>query len=533
MPPRLAPFSLPDRYRLEGGIAAGGMAAVYAAHDVVLDRPVAVKVLAEHLNSDDSARRRFQREARAAAALSSHPAVVTIFDVGEHEGRSFIVMERRTGGTVGDQIARGAVDPRRALDWIHATADALDAAHDRGIVHRDIKPGNLLLDEHDKVAVADFGIARIAHESDRYTQTGQVLGTAAYLSPEQAVGDAATAASDRYALAAVAFELLTGRKPFEAAHFAAQARAHIEDPVPSASAINPQLPRAVDAVLRRGLAKEPGDRWSSARAFADALDHALEEGPVEPTRAMPTQPRPAAAGAAALDDERDAPRRAGAPAAPPDGRDRPPREPRDDAPARRRRSPVGVLAAVAALLAAAVAAALIIGSGGGNGDGGTDPAGGGAQKAQSTETAQPTRTSTPDATRTAEPTATSTPEPTSTSTPEPTPTATPTSTSTPDGGGSGRGGRSPTALNDQGFRLMQAGNYAEAVPVLRRAVNACGDSGDLVCQYALFNLGSSLYRSGDPASAIPVLEQRLQRFPDNQPGAVRKELKAARKAAKS
>ena len=535
MPPRLAPFSLPDRYRLEGGIAAGGMAAVYAAHDVVLDRPVAVKVLAEHLNADDSARRRFQREARAAAALSSHPAVVTIFDVGEHEGRSFIVMERRTGGTVGDQIARGAVEPRRALDWIHATADALDAAHDRGIVHRDIKPGNLLLDEHDKVAVADFGIARIAHDSDRYTQTGQVLGTAAYLSPEQAVGDAATAASDRYALAAVAFELLTGRKPFEAAHFAAQARAHIEDPVPSASAINARLPRAVDAVLRRGLAKEPGDRWSSARAFADALDHALEEGPVEPTRAMPTQPRGAAAGAAALDDDRDTARRAGAAAAPPDGRDRPPREPRDDAPAGRpsprRRSPVGVLAAVAALLAAAVAAALIIGSGG-NGNGGNDGGGSGAQKAQSTATAEPTRTSTPEATRTAEPTTTSTPEPTSTSTPEPTPT--PTSTSTPDGGGSGgSGGRSPTALNDDGFQLMQAGNYAEAVPVLRRAVTACGDSGDLVCQYALFNLGSSLYRSGDAAGAIPVLEQRLQRFPDNQPGAVRKELKAARKAAKS
>src|SRR4051794_26274862 len=175
----LAPFSLPERYRLEGGIAAGGMAAVYAAHDVVLDRPVAVKVLAEHLNADEAAKGRFQREARAAAALSSHPAVVTIFDVGEHEGRSFIVMERRTGGTVGDQIARGPVEPGRAITWLRDTAAALDAAHARGIVHRDIKPGNLLLDDHDRVAVADFGIARLAYETAQFTQTGQVLGTAA------------------------------------------------------------------------------------------------------------------------------------------------------------------------------------------------------------------------------------------------------------------------------------------------------------------------------------------------------------------
>src|SRR3954471_21253099 len=118
MPAPLAPFSLPDRYRLEGGIAAGGMAAVYAAHDTVLDRPVAVKVLAEHLNADDGARRRFQREARAAAALSSHPAVVTIFDVAQRGGRSFSVRERRTGAGLGDALAAGAVEPRRALGWL-------------------------------------------------------------------------------------------------------------------------------------------------------------------------------------------------------------------------------------------------------------------------------------------------------------------------------------------------------------------------------------------------------------------------------
>src|SRR3954449_2522353 len=128
MPAPLAPFSLPDRYRLEGGIPAGGMAAVYTAHDTLLDRPVAVKVLAEHLNSDDAARRRFQREARAAAALSSHPGVVTIFDVGEFEGRSYIVMERRMGGTLADQINGAPIDPARTMGWLQTTAAALDAA---------------------------------------------------------------------------------------------------------------------------------------------------------------------------------------------------------------------------------------------------------------------------------------------------------------------------------------------------------------------------------------------------------------------
>src|SRR3954470_21223118 len=120
-----APVSLPDRYRYEGPVASGGMATVYAAHDELLDRPVAVKVLADHLNDDEAARRRFGREARAAAALSSHPGVVTIYDVGEHDGRSFMVMERRTGGTVRDAIDAGPLDPRRALQWLRTTAEAL------------------------------------------------------------------------------------------------------------------------------------------------------------------------------------------------------------------------------------------------------------------------------------------------------------------------------------------------------------------------------------------------------------------------
>src|SRR3954447_366947 len=193
-------ISLPERYRVVRHLANGGMAAVWEAHDELLDRDVAVKVLASHLGADDRARKRFQREARAAAGLSTHPNVVTIYDVGEHNDRVFMVMEIMRGGSVADRIRSGPEIPRAtALRWLREAGSALDAAHDAGVVHRDIKPANLLLDDHDRLGVADFGIARLAWE-DQLTLTGQVLGTAAYLSPEQAMGEPATAASDRYAL---------------------------------------------------------------------------------------------------------------------------------------------------------------------------------------------------------------------------------------------------------------------------------------------------------------------------------------------
>src|SRR4051812_46999538 len=248
------------------------MAGVGEAEDQMLGRLVAVKVLAGHLSEDDRARRRFEREARAAAGLSSHPHVVTIYDVGEHDGRAFMVMELMRGGTVGERLKAGrALADETALRWLREAAGALDAAHDAGVVHRDIKPGNLLLDEHDRLAIADFGIARLAME-DQLTATGQVLGTAAYISPEQAVGEPATPASDRYALAVVAFELLTGAKPFQAEHFAAQARAHVEDAPPAATETDPSLPRGVDPVLERGMAKAPEERWDSAVAMIEALE---------------------------------------------------------------------------------------------------------------------------------------------------------------------------------------------------------------------------------------------------------------------
>src|SRR4051812_11037362 len=293
VPPATARITLPDRYRVVRHLANGGMASVWEAHDELLDRPVAIKVLASHLGEDDRARRRFAREARTAAGLSSHPHVVTIYDVGEFDGKSFIVMELLRGGTVADKLRSGEDIPHRlALRWLEEAGSALDAAHEAGIVHRDVKPANMLLDERGRLALADFGIARLGLE-DQITQTGQVLGTAAYISPEQAMGHPSTPASDRYALAVVAYELLTGVKPFRAENFAAQARAHVDDPPPAASERDPELPRAVDRVLARGMAKAPGDRPPSAGAFVEDLEDALAERGEEPTMvAAPTRPLP-------------------------------------------------------------------------------------------------------------------------------------------------------------------------------------------------------------------------------------------------
>ena len=259
-----APIRLPDRYRVVRHIANGGMASVWEAHDELLDRRVAVKVLAAHLGEDESARKRFAREARTAAGLSSHPNVVTIYDVGEQDGKSFIVMELVDGGTVADRLRAGdEISHRTALRWLGEAASALDAAHSAGIVHRDVKPANMLIDDKGRLLLADFGIARLGRE-DQITQTGQVLGTAAYLSPEQALGEPSTAASDRYALAVVAFELLTGSKPFTAENFAAQARAHVDDEPPRrqrAASVAARTRRRARAPARRRSPSAPPGPW--------------------------------------------------------------------------------------------------------------------------------------------------------------------------------------------------------------------------------------------------------------------------------
>jgi tetratricopeptide (TPR) repeat protein len=252
------------------------MGEIYRATDELLGRTVAVKVLAERYAEDQSVRERFTREALAAARLSGRPNVVTIFDVGESEGRPFIVMEYLGGGSLEDRIRGGRVKTGQALDWLEQAAVALDAAHAEGVVHRDVKPANLLLDGADNVHVADFGIASAAG-MDSLTKTGTVIGTAAYLSPEQAQGERATPGSDRYALAVVAWELLTGRRPFGGDTPAAEAAAHVHAEVPAIGSQRRDLPQELDAVFARALAKEPAERYGSAAEFVAGLRHALHD----------------------------------------------------------------------------------------------------------------------------------------------------------------------------------------------------------------------------------------------------------------
>lgn len=450
-------LALPSRYRGTELIASGGMADVYGATDESLERRVAIKALNVRFAHDPEIRLRFTREARIAAGLSNEPNVVTIYDVTDVGDRPAIVMEFLSGGTLADRLASGRVPPALALAWLEQAARGLDAAHAAGVIHRDVKPANLMLAGDGQVRVTDFGIARVVGDV-ALTSLGTILGTSGYMSPEQALGGKATAASDRYGLAVVAFELLTGRRPYLGETFAAEAAAHATAPVPAASHVDRSLPSSIDAVLRRGLAKEPSARHDSCGAMVEQLRAAFSESAGTTLRIAPFAPT--------------------APSAPSERVLR-------AAPTHRRALVAGMAAiAVLGLLLAVVLSR----------DGGT-PA---------TETVVRTTTvaGRPEVrTVTVETQVAPSPALSPSAAPATTPRAAPSPSTSAQNG---------SALNAQGYRALQAGDVAAALPVLERAVSALRGSGSLDEAYASYNLALARFSSGSCDGVEELLDRSEQ-----------------------
>jgi serine/threonine protein kinase len=291
LPTPLGPGSRVAGYLLEELIGTGGMAAVFRARDERLGRVVALKVLAVGVPDDGGFRERFVREAHAVAAVD-HPHIIPVYEAGEADGVPFIAMRFVAGGDLRAIVGRegGGLAPRRAAAFISAVASALDAAHDAGLIHRDVKPANMLVDagpgrpEH--VYLSDFGLARGIVSSSGLTGMGQFLGTPEYAAPEQIAGGAVDGKVDQYGLACVAHTLLTGSPPFRRSLPMAVLYAHVSVPPPKVTALRPDLPGAVDEVLIKALAKAPDQRYESCGAFADALREALGVGPYDSTRAI-------------------------------------------------------------------------------------------------------------------------------------------------------------------------------------------------------------------------------------------------------
>jgi eukaryotic-like serine/threonine-protein kinase len=356
----MAPTEVADRYRIERRLGAGGMSTVYQALDTVLERPVAVKLLAEHLAEDEAFVARFRREALAAAKLM-HPNVVQVFDSGRDGStdRHYIVMEYVDGPSCADLLREHKqLDVEETVAIVRDACQGLDYAHRAGVVHRDVKPGNLLLsNETGATKLADFGIAKAA-EQTRITQVGSVLGTAAYLSPEQARGDEAGPASDIYSLGVCAYQFLTGRLPHEYSSLTELALKQQEESVEPAATYRPEVPPELDAAIRVALARAPESRYSNALEMGRALEAGYQGYATEATRALTDESdRAATQVLGALTDETQALRTRSQPAtAPPT---RPPRR-REEPKRKKGRNRFVTFLALLALLAAIVVVALLL-----------------------------------------------------------------------------------------------------------------------------------------------------------------------------
>jgi serine/threonine protein kinase len=478
------PTILAGRYKVLDRLGAGGMATVYLAEDDRLGRKVAVKRL--HSDSPEDAARRFEREAKVGASLS-HPNLVTVFDTVADDEGVLIVMEYVEGENLAQLMSRERVPPEQAVSIVRQVAGALDHAHHAGVVHRDVKPANILISPDGKAKLVDLGIAT-ASERTQITAAGTVLGTPSYMAPEQLEGGRITKAVDIYALGAVAFELLGGRKarqgrtPVEIAHQIAN------EPSPDVREAWSDAPPAAADVIQQAMARDPERRPASAGQLGRALDDAFKATQPAPPTTVPFQAM----------EPRPTPRPRPRPAA---GRVRPapPRAVRQSR-GMPRWIPVAVLVAGLLVVAGAIAALT---------SGGSDkatppvaqtthtPAKKPKQKTDTTTTTQQSQTSPSTSTQTA-----------------PAPAAS----------------DDPAQMQLQAHNLINQGNYDQAIAIDKQVV-AKGPTSDLTYAYALYDLGHALRLAGRPDEAIPVLQQRMKI--DNQRDVVKAELERAKQEAKS
>jgi eukaryotic-like serine/threonine-protein kinase len=495
---------LDGRYRVIRHLGSGGMASVLLCEDERLGRHVAVKRL--HADSPRDVEQRFNREAKLGASLN-HPNLVSVFDTATDDEGVLIVMEFVEGEPLSRLLRRGPLRPEEVCGMVCDLGDALDHVHAQGIVHRDVKPGNVLI-RHDGVTkLVDLGIATAADIS-RITRSGVVLGTAAYMAPEQLEGKKVGPATDVYSLAAIAFEALSGRKPREGRSPMEIAHKIATDGPPDLRDAWSRAPAKAARMLQRGMAREPARRPASAGELADELADALRNPPAEtaPSRRFvsrpPPAPVPAAAPARADDTAGDDP----APTAAPMRRARAGRRP-------------GLPAILLALVFVALAIAAVTGSLLSGGDDQSSSSGADRTPVQPRQR-EPAKKQKKGKKESKAEQSQGAPA-----------NAAPTAPAAPAEEAPASSSASGAELNAQGFALMNQGRYADAVPILEQAVESFPKgTTDLNYAYALYNLGKSLRLAGEPDKAIPILEQRLK-IP-NQTETVRRELELAKQQAK-